>query len=141
LKGARLSGLKVHLSRSLPSRNAINLQLAKSSNLLSFLWPEFQLLFPDSQRPIMTAKRVSFKPFSTYHISLSSKDYDKASSAYLGMIKGNMEGSVINIFGPGLSPSAAAKHHEIPREVLATIVYGQVESDAPRRFSLFVKKE
>lgn len=85
--------------------------LAKSSNALSFLWPEFQLRFADDTRPLMAAKRTSFKPYSTYLISTTPNDYDAGSSTFLGKIKANLHGTVVNIFGPGLSPSVAAKQH------------------------------
>jgi hypothetical protein len=71
----------------------------------------------------MAAKRTSFKPFTTYLISTNPDDFEERSSSCLGKVKANFLGTVINVFGAGLSPSAAARQHEIPRELLATIVY------------------
>lgn len=38
-------------------------------------------------------------------------------------MKSNLLGDILNIFGPGLNPSNAHEKNQIPREVLATIVY------------------
>lgn len=74
----------------------------------------------------MAGKRISVNPYSTYIISTSPNDFDLRSSSYIGKVKTSLLGTVVNIYGPGLSPSAAARQHEIPREVLATIVYLKV---------------
>lgn len=51
-------------------------------------------------------------------------------------------GDQLDIFGPGLSPSAAFDNKTQPRQFIATIVYETriLQSGQPRNFTLFIKK-
>ena len=60
---------------------------------------------------------------STYTISSDPKVFDKKTESYVGKIKTNILGTIINIFGPGSSSSQYKKHKENPRELFATIHY------------------
>ena len=71
----------------------------------------------------MSAKKTSSKPSSTFILSMSKGSYEENSPHYLGKMKSNVLGDVLNIFGPGLNPSNAKEKNEVPRELLATIVY------------------
>jgi hypothetical protein len=55
----------------------------------------------------MSAKMISSKPRSTFIISSDKYDFDENSKNYLGKIKSNLLGNILNIFGKGRSPSHA----------------------------------
>ena len=56
------------------------------------------------------------------------------------MLKSNFLGDIINLYGPGLSPSDAKESSKIPRELLATIVYAKLSMNKPREFDVYIKK-
>ena len=55
----------------------------------------------------MSAKKTSSKPSSTFIMSINKSNFDENSPYYLGKMKSNVLGDVLNIFGPGLNPSNA----------------------------------
>lgn len=63
----------------------------------------------------MSAKRTSSKPTSTFIISASRTNFQEDSEFYLGKMKSNLLGNVMNIFSPGLSMADAKQRNETPR--------------------------
>lgn len=63
----------------------------------------------------MSAKKTSTKPTSTFIITCRKGDFDEKSAYYLGKMKSNVLGDVLNVFGPGLNPSNAKEQNQIPR--------------------------
>jgi len=70
-------------------------------------WPEFHLYFCANSHYVMSAKKTSSKPSSTFIISIFKSNFEENSQFYLGKMKSNILGDVLNVFGPGLSPSNA----------------------------------
>lgn len=78
-------------------------------------WPEFNLYFCSNSHFVMSAKKTSSKPTSTFIISISKTDYEENSNYYLGKMKSNILGDILNVYGPGLNPSNAKDKSQIPR--------------------------
>ncbi len=71
----------------------------------------------------MSAKKTSSKPTSTFIISTNRYNFEENSEYYVGKMKSNLLGDIMNIFGPGLSPSNAKDGKVVPRDLLATVVF------------------
>jgi hypothetical protein len=56
---------------------------------------------------VISAKKKSVKPVSTFVLSSNRTLFDEDTLFYLGKMKSTLAGNVFNIFGPGLSPSNA----------------------------------
>lgn len=63
----------------------------------------------------MSAKKTSSKPSSTFIISIAKSNFEENSEFYLGKMKSNVLGDMLNIYGPGLNPSNAKDKNQIPR--------------------------
>lgn len=63
----------------------------------------------------MSAKKTSSKPSSTFMITIAKSNFQENSEYYLGKMKSNLLGDILNIYGPGLNPSNAKDKHQIPR--------------------------
>lgn len=105
--------------------------LERNKDGFNSFWPEFYLRFPKQNKTYIAAKKVSSKPASTFIIS-SVVNFTENSSFYLGKLKANIFGDVINLFGVGLNPSDAKDRNCIPREMLATIVFTKNAVNKPR---------
>ena len=105
-------------------------------------YPEYHVYFESDKTHLLSAKRVSRTPFSTFIISRSKTDFEENSEEYLGKAKGSALGDVLNLFGRGLSPANALMKKVKPRQLLATIVYETriILAGQPRNFKVFVKK-
>ncbi len=105
-------------------------------------YPEYHVYFESDKTHLLSAKRVSRTPFSTFIISRSKTDFEENSEEYLGKAKGSALGDVLNLFGKGLSPANALMKKVKPRQLLATIVYETriILAGQPRNFKVFVKK-
>jgi hypothetical protein len=90
----------------------------------------------------MSAKKTSSKPSSTFILSASKCSYEEDTSVYIGKMRSNLLGDVLNIYGPGLNPENAKNANVTPRELLATISYDTrfFQMGKPRGFQVFLKK-
>jgi hypothetical protein len=64
---------------------------------------------------MISAKKVSSKPTSTFVISSNANNFTENSGFYLGKMKSNLFGDVFNLFGFGLNPAKAKEEGQIPR--------------------------
>jgi tubby and related proteins len=78
-------------------------------------WPEFHLYFSEDSHYLMSAKKTSSRPTSTFIISRSRTNFEEEGPQYLGKMKSNVLGDVLNVFGPGLNPSNAKEKGVAPR--------------------------
>ena len=91
----------------------------------------------------MSAKLASSNATSTFLLSLSSDNFTENGNGYLGKIKTNFLGTIVNIFSPGLNPSDALEKKQKARELLASIVYETnfFGSSRPRDFKVYILKQ
>ncbi len=101
----------------------LRMELIRDKSGFNTIWPEFHLYFTQNSHYLISAKKTSSKPTSTFIISSKAGDYEEASPHYMGKMKSNVLGDILNIFGPGLNPSNAKDVNQVPRELLATVVY------------------
>lgn len=73
------------------------------------------MYFCQNNHYLMSAKKTSSKPMSTFIMSSSKDSFEESSSSYLGKMKSNVIGDMLNIYGPGLNPSNAKEKKEVPR--------------------------
>lgn len=132
--------LKHLMVENISANTTLEMALIRNTSGFNSFWPEFYLRFPSEKASLLAAKKVSSKPISTYIISSSPRNFEENSHSYLGKLKSNLFGDVLNLFGPGLNPSNAQEQDSIPRELLATIVFTKTQLDRPREFEVFVKK-
>ena len=67
----------------------------------------------------MSAKLTS----STFVTSIYHDQFVENGVGYLGKIKVNFIGNIVNIYGPGFNPDDAKEKKVIPRKLLATVEY------------------
>lgn len=63
----------------------------------------------------MSAKKTSSKPASTFVMSCNKGNFEENSPYYIGKMKSNVLGDVLNIFGPGYNPTNARDKNQVPR--------------------------
>lgn len=87
----------------------------------------------------MSCKKTASKPTSTFIITCRKDNFEENNSTYLGKMKSNIMGDVLNVFGPGYNPANAKERKEKPRELLATIVYETsfFQAGKPREFTVY----
>ena len=124
---------KKWMCADLPQANTLQMVLLRNKEGFNSFWPEFYLQFAKKNKTFLAAKKVSSKPASTFIIS-SNINFTENSSFYLGKLKANIFGDVINLFGVGFNPSDAKDRNCIPRELLATIVFTKTAMNKPREF-------
>jgi hypothetical protein len=83
------------------------MELRRDNSGFNTFWPEFKLAFKGEEMGILHAKRTTARPISTFIISLSKTDFEESSDNFMGKMKSNVMGDVLNIFGAGLSPKNA----------------------------------
>ena len=90
----------------------------------------------------ISAKQTSNNATSTFIVSFDKKDFTENGPNYIGKVKSNFIGNVVNIFGPGYNASDVKKKKKNPRELLATILYETnfFGVPKPRDFSVFTLK-
>lgn len=93
----------------------LRMELIRDKSGLNTFWPEFHVHFAQNSHYLMSAKKTASKPSSTFILSNSKEDFEEDSEHYLGKMKSNVLGDVLNIFGPGLNPSNAKEKNKIPR--------------------------
>jgi hypothetical protein len=81
--------------------------LARDNSGFNTFWPEFYLKFPKDQHSVISAKRTTARPISTFILSMSDKDFEETSDNYLGKIKSNALGDILYVYGPGYNPTNA----------------------------------
>ena len=101
----------------------LRLELITDKSGLNTFWPEFHIHFQQNSHYVMSAKKTGSKPYSTFVMSVSKVNFEETSESYIGKMKSNVLGDQLNIFGPGLNPSNAREKNQVPRELLATVVY------------------
>ena len=69
----------------------------------------------------MSAKLISSKTTTTFLASLYHNEFVENGLGYLGKIKINFIGNIVNIYGPGFKKIDAKEKKASPRELLATI--------------------
>jgi len=74
---------------------------------LNNFWPEFHLHIKADTHYVISAKKKSIKPISTFVISANRTLFDEDTLYYLGKMKSMLVGNIFNIFGSGPSPSTA----------------------------------
>lgn len=119
----------------------LRMELRRDNSGFNTFWPEFKLAFRGEQMGVLLAKRTTARPVSTFIVSLSA-DFEETSDNYMGKMKSNVMGDVLNVFSAGPSPKLAKEKGVSPRELLATIVYqtNMFQSGKPREFFVYVKK-
>ena len=83
------------------------MEIVRDKGGFNTFWPEFHLHFSDDSHYVMSSKKTSSRPTSTFIISRSRDHFEEDSPFYLGKMKSNVLGDVLNIFGPGVEPSEA----------------------------------
>lgn len=72
----------------------------------------------------LSAKVTGNNSILTMILSHNKTDFTENGSSYLGKIKFNFIGNLINIYGPGCSPANWIKNGNMKlRNVMATVVY------------------
>ena len=69
----------------------------------------------------MSAKLISNNTTTTFLASLYHNHFVENGLGYLGKIKINFIGNIVNIYGPGFNPDDVKEKKVIPRELLATV--------------------
>lgn len=127
-------GEKREITEAIPANSTLQMVLHRNKDGFNSFWPEFSLKFEGESAPLLAAKKVSCKPSATFVLSSKPASFAENSSGYVGKLKSNLFGDVINLFGVGLSPGEAKERNCIPRELLATIVFTRTAVDRPREF-------
>ena len=91
----------------------------------------------------MSAKLSSNNATTTFLASLYPSHFTENGVGYLGKIKTNFIGNIVNIYGPGFNPTDAKNKQVSPRELLATVQYETnfLGSSRPRDFKAYVLKQ
>jgi hypothetical protein len=91
------------------------MEIIRDNDGFNTFWPEFHLHFSEDSQYVMSAKKTSSRPTSTFIITRTRNNFEEQGSQYLGKMKSNVLGDVFNIFGPGPSPSNAKEKNIPPR--------------------------
>jgi tubby-related protein 1 len=83
------------------------MEIIRDKDGFNTFWPEFHLHFVEDSHYVMSAKKTGSRPTSTFIISKNRTNFEEEGPQYLGKIKSNVLGDVLNIFGPGLNPANA----------------------------------
>lgn len=123
-------------------KTTLKMEIIRDKGGFNTFWPEFHLHFSDDSRYVMSAKKTSSRPTSTFVISLGRSDFEEHSPSYLGKMKSNVLGDVMNVFGPGVEAGEARQKKGPQRELLATIVFitSLFQIGKPREFKVYIKK-
>ena len=91
----------------------------------------------------MSVKLSSNNATLTFIASINPKSFSENSDSYVGKLKSNFIGNIINIYGPGYNPSDVKKKMKKPRELLATVAYDTnfFGSPKPRNFTVYTLKK
>lgn len=90
----------------------------------------------------MSAKVTGNNAACTFILSKNQSDFTENGPSYIGKVKANFIGNVINIYGPGYNPTDY-KNKNVPlRNIMATVEYetnffGNLR---PRNFKVFILK-
>lgn len=94
----------------------LSMEVVRMNEGTNRLWPEFFVYFPDDGKYVVSAKKTSTRPTSTFSLSYNKSNYEENNPCYFGKIKSvGLGGEVYNIFGPGFSPSDAKERGIAPR--------------------------
>ena len=118
--------------------------LIRDNSFMKSFWPEFRICFGEEGEGIAFAKRTTARPIATFILSLKDGDFEEDSPNYLGKMKSNALGDVLNVFGPGLNPSNAKEKGVEPRQLLASVIFDAAvlgNSGKPREFQVMAKQE
>ena len=90
----------------------------------------------------MSAKLSSNNTTTTFLASLNPNHFVENGLGYLGKVKVNFMGNIVNIYGPGFNPSDVKDKKAVPRELLATVEYETnfFGSTRPRDFKVYMLK-
>ena len=91
------------------------MELIRDKSGFNTFWPEFHLHFCRNSHYVMSAKKTSSKPASTFVLSCNKGNFEENSPYYLGKMKSNVLGDMLNIYGPGFNPSNAREKNQVPR--------------------------
>jgi hypothetical protein len=91
------------------------MRISRNKDGFNMFWPEYTAKFSKDYDYVVAAKKISAGPATTITISTTALEYAENSPSYLGKLKFNLNGDVINLFSSGLSPSKAKEANEIPR--------------------------
>lgn len=90
----------------------------------------------------MSAKMTSNNASNTFIVAQGKKDFKQNGPLYLGKIKTNVVGNIVNIFGPGYSPKDYNLKDVDIRYLLGTVEYeiNVFGTTKPRNFKLYTLK-
>jgi hypothetical protein len=91
------------------------MEIIRDKGGFNTFWPEFHLHFTGDSQYVMSAKKTASRPTSTFVISRSRTHFDENDYYYLGKMKSNVLGDVLNIYGPGLNPKNSKETNLPPR--------------------------
>lgn len=83
------------------------MEIIRDKDGFNTFWPEFHLHFAEDSHYVMSAKKTASRPTSTFILSRNRTNFEEQGPQYLGKMKSNVLGDVLNIFGPGLNPTNA----------------------------------
>lgn len=118
------------------------MEVIRDNGGFNTFWPEFHLHFTADGKRVLSAKKTSSRPTTTFIFSRDSHMIDEASNSYLGKAKSTALGDTFNIFAPGLSPNNAKERNVPPRELIASLTYSTslFHTNGPRKFSLYMMR-
>lgn len=81
--------------------------IRRDQEWLNKIWPQFHLHQLTSNERHMSAKLTGNNASTTFIMSSNKSDFTENGPFYLGKVKANFIGNVINVYGPGFNPTDA----------------------------------
>ena len=85
------------------------------------LWNQLDLYYNLNEKYCFSAKLTGYNKEITFTICENKCSFAENAVDYLGKVKTNFMGNIVNIYGPGYNPSGFKKGKLPIRELLATV--------------------
>ena len=92
-------------SRNVNIHQCVTYIMRRDKQWLNKIWPLFNLHTKSDNQYVFSAKLTGNNKETTFTICESTDQFVQNSPKYLGKVKTNFIGNIINIYGPGYNPS------------------------------------
>ena len=124
-------------------RNSLTYIIRRDQQWLNKIWPQFHLHDKTNNEHRLSAKLTGNNASTTFIISHNKDDFNENGPHYVGKVKANFIGNIINVYGPGYNPTDHKTKNLPLRELLATVEYETnfFGSTRPRNFTTYILKK
>lgn len=110
-----IENVEQFVTKAIPYAKKLQCILRRNKNTCKRIFLDYDLLTKDGKL-LLSCKKISFKLYSTYHISLANGQYDQRSQYFLAKVEGNFVGSIFNLYSSKCNENGQ-------RQMLGTIFY------------------